>query len=44
MTVAFIYRVIKHVSPESIEDTRLSLSTKLDFKEADVSCEGKNIS
>ncbi|NXW17151.1 CC178 protein, partial [Circaetus pectoralis] len=25
----------KHISPESIEDTWLSLSTKLDFKEAD---------
>ncbi|XP_029868629.1 coiled-coil domain-containing protein 178 [Aquila chrysaetos chrysaetos] len=34
-----IPRVTKHVSPESIEDTWLSLSTKLDFKEADVSCE-----
>ncbi|XP_052644523.1 coiled-coil domain-containing protein 178 isoform X1 [Harpia harpyja] len=36
--------VTKHVSPESIEDTWLSLSTKLDFKEADVSCEdGKTL-
>ncbi|XP_069635349.1 coiled-coil domain-containing protein 178-like isoform X2 [Haliaeetus albicilla] len=39
-----IPRVTKHVSPESIEDTWLSLSTKLDFKEADVSCEdGKTL-
>ncbi|KAM7122320.1 coiled-coil domain-containing protein 178 [Ciconia maguari] len=29
----------KQVSAESIEDTWLSFSTKLDFKEADVSCE-----
>uniref|UniRef100_A0A8B9S186 Coiled-coil domain-containing protein 178 n=1 Tax=Accipiter nisus TaxID=211598 RepID=A0A8B9S186_9AVES len=39
-----IPRVTKHVSPESIEDTWLSLSTRLDFKEADVSCEdGKTL-
>ncbi|KFW91173.1 Coiled-coil domain-containing protein 178, partial [Phalacrocorax carbo] len=35
----FIYRITKQVSAESIEDISLSLSTKLDFKEADVPCE-----
>ncbi|XP_050748458.1 LOW QUALITY PROTEIN: coiled-coil domain-containing protein 178 [Gymnogyps californianus] len=36
--------ITKQVSAESIEDIWLSLSTKLDFKEADVSCEdGKTL-
>ncbi|KAM9260870.1 LOW QUALITY PROTEIN: coiled-coil domain-containing protein 178 [Cariama cristata] len=34
-----IPRITKQVSAESIEDIWLSLSTNLDFKEADVSCE-----
>ncbi|NXL63142.1 CC178 protein, partial [Chordeiles acutipennis] len=33
--LAFIYRITKEVNAESIEDTWLSLSAKLDFKEAD---------
>lgn len=41
MTVAFIYSQTKHVSAEAIEAIWLSFSTKLDFKEADESCEGK---
>ncbi|XP_065689126.2 coiled-coil domain-containing protein 178 [Patagioenas fasciata] len=37
-------RMTKRVSVESVEDVWLSLSTKLDFKEADVSCEdGKTL-
>ncbi|PKU42253.1 hypothetical protein llap_7441 [Limosa lapponica baueri] len=39
-----IPRITEQVSAESIKDTSLSLSTKLDFKEADISCEdGKTL-
>ncbi|NXF65149.1 CC178 protein, partial [Ciccaba nigrolineata] len=42
--LAFVYRITKQVSAESVEDNWLSLSTKLDFKEAGVSPEdGKTL-
>jgi len=37
-----MYRITKQISAESVEDIWLSLCTKLDFKEADVSFEGRN--
>lgn len=39
--MGFIHRITEQVSAESNEDTWLSLSTSLDFQDANVSREGK---